>query len=343
MPAVDSLDVEAVEDDVVPVDGGRRHDSEEGDFAAVAHICQHVLEGIGAAGHFKTDVEAFFHIEFFLGVTDAFVASVHYEGRAHFLGQLEAIRVYVGDDDVTCAGVLCDCDGHKADRSCAGYQDVFADQVEGEGGVDGVAEGVEAGEDVGGYGGVAVPYVGDGDGKILGKGAVSIDADATWFDAEVAAAGEAIPAASADDVSLTADELADLDVVYVAADFFNGADEFVAYNQRGLYRLLRPFVPIEDVDVGAANRSFLDFYEDIVAGDRGDGYVIHPHSGFGLFLDECFHCSGSPILQRLARAFLSVRLRGEVRLCFGVEVTISSAGVHEFFCGRSCRGPGRLW
>ena len=41
-------------------------DAEHGDLAAVAHVGEHVAEGVGVAGHFEADVEAFVHAELLL-------------------------------------------------------------------------------------------------------------------------------------------------------------------------------------------------------------------------------------------------------------------------------------
>ena len=65
--AVDALDGEHVEDDLAPVDGDLvGGDAEHGDLAAVAHVGDHVAEGVGVAGHLEADIEAFAHAELLL-------------------------------------------------------------------------------------------------------------------------------------------------------------------------------------------------------------------------------------------------------------------------------------
>src|SRR5580704_3280014 len=67
LAAVDAADGELVEDDLVPVDGDVfGGDAEHGDLCAVAHVCEHLAEGAGVAGHFEADVEAFVHLELLL-------------------------------------------------------------------------------------------------------------------------------------------------------------------------------------------------------------------------------------------------------------------------------------
>ena len=71
--------------------------------------------------------------------------------------------------------------------------------------------------------------------------------------AEVPPAGHAVAAAAADDVPLAADEVARLEVGDVRADLDDLADELVADDERHRDRLLRPGVPLVDVEVGAAD------------------------------------------------------------------------------------------
>ena len=118
LAAVDALDRDHVEDDGVPVDGDLAGgDAEHGDLAAVAHVGEHVAEGVGVAGHLQADVEAFLHAQLFLGARDRAFADVDGQGRAHLPGQLEAVGIDVGDDDVPGAGVADDARGHDADRA----------------------------------------------------------------------------------------------------------------------------------------------------------------------------------------------------------------------------------
>ena len=70
LTTVDAMDGEHVEDDLVPVDGdGLAGDAEHGDFAAVAHVVDHIAKGGGIAAHLQTHVEALLHAEFALHVS----------------------------------------------------------------------------------------------------------------------------------------------------------------------------------------------------------------------------------------------------------------------------------
>ena len=67
---------------------------------------------------------------------------------AQLRGELEAVVVDVGDDDVAGAGMAGDRGGHRADRAGAGDQHVLAEHVPLQRGVDGVAERIEDRGDV---------------------------------------------------------------------------------------------------------------------------------------------------------------------------------------------------
>ena len=113
-------------------------------------------------------------------------------------------------------GVPGDGDRHQADGAGAGDQHVLADQREAQGGVHGVAEGVEDGAELRGDGRVWWhPDVGLGDHHVLGEGAVALDADADGADAHLPAAGAAVAADAADDVAFAGDPVPDLDVADV--------------------------------------------------------------------------------------------------------------------------------
>lgn len=289
-PSVDALDGEGVKDDLVPIDADFGFgDAEEGNFPAVAHVGDEVVEGKFVAGHFHADIESFGHAEVFLDFGEGFFADVDGAGGAEFAGEFEAEGVGIGDHDVSGAGVFGDAGGHAADGTGAGDEDVFAEDGEGEGGVGGVAEGVHDGGDVFGNFGGEFPDVGVGENKVFGEGTGGVDADAFGVSAVVSATGEAVAATTAGEVSFPGDEVAYFEVGDIFPDFDDASDEFVSDDHGDWDRFLSPGVPEVDVEVGAADSGAINFDQDILAtggwlGDIGEG-----EAGGGVRFDECFH------------------------------------------------------
>ncbi len=121
-----------------------------------------------------------------------------------------------------------------------------------------------------------MPDVGDRDHQVFGKSAGAVDADAAGGVAQMPSARQTVPAAAADQMPFAADQFAEFHVVDVAADGGDMADEFVPDHHRGFDGLLRPFIPVVDVYVGAADGGFGDFDQDVV-----DAVFGHRHIGQG--------------------------------------------------------------
>jgi hypothetical protein len=144
---------------------------------------------------------------------------------------VETVFVEVGDDHVACAGVADDGDGHEADGAGAGDEHVFAEDRERERGVDGVAEGIEDGGDSSSMPSWWRQMLVMGSAMYSAKAPGRLTPTPCVYGAEMAAAGEAVAAASAGDVAFAADEVAGIEVGDVGADFGDFADEFVADDQ----------------------------------------------------------------------------------------------------------------
>ena len=248
----------------------------------------------------------------------SFVGSTTARG-AHALGEGPAVGVRLADDDVAGAGVAHHRDGHEADGPGPGDQHVLAQDLEAQGRVDGVAEGIEDGRHVLVDAGPVVPDVGHGQGDVLGEGAVPAHAQADAVRAEVAVAGQAVTAASADHVALAADDVAGMEVADVAADLHDLAHELVADHERRPDGPLGPGVPGGDVQVRAADAGLAHLDEDVVDAHGGLRHLGQLQAGAGLRLHEGEHrCLSSadidlhhPPPRRRMPATLGMRERAE--------------------------------
>jgi hypothetical protein len=208
-------------------------------------------------------------------------------------GEIEPVLVHIGDDDVACAGVFHHGNGHDADGAGAGDQNVLAHAFKGQRGVHGVAEGIEDARHLLVHAVAMMPDVRHRHADVFGEGSGAVHADADGVFAKVAASGEAVAAATADDVALGADDLAGMEVVHVGADGDDLADELMPDDHRHRNGLLRPGVPFVDVQVGAADAGFADLDEDIIDADLRLRDILEPESALRFGFDECFHgCGG---------------------------------------------------
>src|SRR5207248_4795487 len=102
------------------------------------------------------------------------------------------------------------------------------------------------------------------DGDELREATRALHADPDRVPAQVPLAGATVAAVATSDVALRADPLALAEARHRAADGGDLAGELVADHHRDRDRLLRPRVPIEDVDVRAADRGLPHLDEQVV-------------------------------------------------------------------------------
>ena len=179
---------------------------------------------------------------------------------------------------------------HDADRPGAGDQHVLADEVEGERGVDGIAERIEDGADL------VVDPVGQrhdvegGDAHIFGEGAGQVDADALGVGIEVELARRALARLFMPTTWPSPEtRWPTLRLRDVGADVGDLAGIFMADDHRHRHGLLRPVVPIVDVDVGAADAGLVHLDQHIVrARSRGSARSSIQMPGSGLALTRAF-------------------------------------------------------
>jgi hypothetical protein len=89
---------------------------------------------------------------------------------------------------------------------------------------------------------------------------------------------QAIAALAADDMPFAGNHVADFEIVHVTADCRNRADELMSDGHRRRNCLLRPRVPVPNMHVGAANRCFVNFYENIVDANFWHRRFIQPQT-----------------------------------------------------------------
>jgi hypothetical protein len=172
--------------------------------------------------------------------------------------------------------VACDGGRHDSDWTSAGDQNVLAKNIERQRGVDGIAEWIEDGGGIAVYAWIVPPDIRHRQRDEFRKTSWAIHAHSGRVRAKVPLSGHAVAATAANDVSFTGDEFTWEKVIDVGPDFDNLADKLVPDHHRDTYRLARPVIPIEDVDIRTANAGAEHPYQNIVDSDRGLGNFPQP-------------------------------------------------------------------
>ena len=266
-----------------------RGQAEHGDLAPVSHAAQHLPQRGRLAGHLEADVEALAHAKLGHDIAEPGVGGVHGQGDADPPGEIQPVLRDVADGDVPGAGVPGHDRRHEADRAGAGDENVLAQDRERQGGVHGVAEGVEDGGDVEVDARLVPPDVRGGQRDVLGEGARAVDPHSLRVRALNPPAGHAVAATAADQVALAAHEVARTQFLHVGPDIHDLAGELVADNQRHRHVRLRPAVPVIDVQVRAADTGSEHTDQNVVAAQRRDRHVLKPEARLRLRLYQRLH------------------------------------------------------
>ena len=94
---------------------------------------------------------------------------------------------------------------------------------------------------------------------------------------------------AADDVSFTGNEIARREALDSFADALDHADKFMPDDHWHRNRLLRPGIPVVDVDVGAADRGLFDPDEHVIVAHLRHRHFLQPETRFGFLLDQRLH------------------------------------------------------
>ncbi len=211
----------------------------------------------------------------------------------HAAGQLQAVGVGVAHHHEARPGVPGDAGGHDPDGPRPGDQHVLAQQVERQRRVRGVAQRVEAGQDLQRDARVGVPDVGLRHAQVLGEAALAVHPHPAGAGAQVTPARQAVAAVPADQVALPAHRLAGEKVPDHGAHALHDAGELVPDHQGHRHVLRGPGVPVVDVQVRAADGGFPDADQHVGGADFRLAHLLQPEPGLGPLLDQSLH--GRPV------------------------------------------------
>ena len=134
-----------------------------------------------------------------------------------------------------------------------------------------------------------MPDIGERQCEVFGKCPWAVDAHPGGVFAEMAAPSQAVAASSADHMAFAADNIADMKADGVGTALDNAADKLMPHHHRHRDGLLRPGVPIVNMQVGAADSGAQHLDQHLVDGDDRYRGVFQPQAPLGLALYQCLH------------------------------------------------------
>ena len=164
------------------------------------------------------------------------------------------------------------------DRARAGDEHVFTHHRKRKRRMHRVAEGIEDGRDLMVDAGVMPPDVGHWQRDEFGECAGTVHANALRISAQMPSSGKAVAAAAADHMPFAADDIAGEKVVDVRTDGNNLADKLMTDGHGHGDRLLRPLVPLVDMNIGAADSRLMHAHQHVVDADDGLRNIFEPQS-----------------------------------------------------------------
>ena len=123
-----------------------------------------------------------------------------------------------------------------------------------------------------------------GQPQILREGTLFIHADTTRGGIKVELAGPRLARGFSDQMPLARAALPDGQIRDIAAQFHNLSGKFMAGDQRDRHGILRPFIPVPDVDIRATNAGFVDLDQHVIRPDFRHRRAGHPQPLAGLGL-----------------------------------------------------------
>ena len=143
-----------------------------------------------------------------------------------------------------------------------------------------------------GIAGIELPDIRFWNDHVFGEGAVSVDADDLHELADVGFAGAALEALAASHVHLGGNKIAFLDAGHFVAEGHDFAAELVPRDQRRMNAVLRPAVPLINVEIGATDGGHLNLDQDIGASEGRNFDFTNFRTGRSLRLHNGEHGLG---------------------------------------------------
>src|SRR5579885_1471550 len=256
----------------------------------MAQIGEHVPKGMSITRHFQSNVEPLLHAQLLLHLGEGCFARIHCLRYARSVPRkLETVRIKVSNHHVSRRRMFGDSRGHNADGPCAGDQHVLTQHRECKGGMHSISQRIKDRCHLQRNLRSVPPDVCHRQHNVFGESASTVYAYARCVCTKMTAARKAIATSPANHMAFAADPVTHMKVRDIGADFHDLTYKLMTDDERHGNGLLRPCVPLVDVQVCAANPR----------GQHANLYIIDSHLRLRNVLDP-----ESPLGPCLTRAFI---------------------------------------
>src|SRR5262252_8555664 len=153
-------------------------------------------------------------------------------------------------------------------------------------GVNGIAKWIENRGVLQRDGGIKLPNIGFGNDDVLGEGPICIDANNLHVLADVSVPCAALQTFAASNVHLGRNKVAFLDAGHFVAECNDLTAKFVAWDQWRMNAVLRPAVPLVDVQIRPTDGGDFDFNQHIGAAEFRNLYFADVRTRCSFRLDH---------------------------------------------------------
>ncbi len=138
--------------------------------------------------------------------------------------------------------------------------------------------------------GIELPDIRFRNHHVFGERPIGVDADDLHLLADVRFARAALQAFAAGDVHFGGNKIAFLHARNFVAERGHLAAKFMPRNQRRMNAVLRPAIPVVNVQIGSADRGYLHLDQYIAAPEGRNLYLADVRSGRCFRFDDRQHC-----------------------------------------------------
>src|ERR1700730_4064329 len=255
----------------------------------MAHRRQHVVKCTIVAGHLQTNIKTFLHPQRLHHFRETLAPNIAGDRRPQPFSEFQSVWINISDYYMARPSMFRDRDRHYSDRTRAGNQHIFTEYIKRERGVDRISQRIETGEHIESDLRIRRPGIGSRKRDVLSESARSIHADAAGLVAKMPPASQTVSTTATDEVALSSNNHAGMEIMYMTADRFDDSDKLVSDHHRSRNRFLSPTVPFVNMAIGSTDRRAKHPDQPVEFANVGNRYGIQAQTGSAILFDQRLH------------------------------------------------------